>query len=856
MNHLIPALHTLVLESMAEGVSVADERGYIVYTNPAEDRMFGYDPGELIGKHVSTQNAYPDDENARRVADAIDCLNAHGSFTGEWRNRRKDGSEFFTRTRISRIDADGRCYFVCVQEDITDSMRRQEQLTDILETVNESFIAIDREWRITYANQRVLNRLGRTREDVIGANIWDVTPLGIGTEFYPQYHRVMHERVSVRFEVTMPYGAHLDVRAYPTRDGLSAHIMDITEAKRAQQTVRELAAVAERQRKQLQVVFDNLEQGVIVLNQSGRVIQANLAAASLHGFSSAREMLVSTAALQEVLAVTTAEGAPLPFERWPVMRALRGERVLNTELHVTRLDSGKSWIASYNACPVRDEQGNVLQVVLTVHDLTDRVRAAERLQLALAASRMGDWSWDTATDMVTLSQPAAEIFGIPPGPLLTWTKLRELLHPADRDRAHMAVETALREKSDYEVEYRVRAGDGWRWVAASGRGLYPGSGDASGMLGVVQDVSARKQAEAALRESEERFRTMANHAPVLVWIADTTKAFTWLNDRWLHFTGRTITEEVGRGWTEPIHTADRERCVETYETSFDARQEFEMDFRLRRHDGEYRWFVNHGVPLHDPTGKFIGYIGGCVDITDRIEAEMALQRANDELRLANADLEQFAFAAAHDLQEPLRMMTSYTQLLARHYPVVDDAASEYMEHVISAAKRMSLLLQDLLAYTETTREAALPAERVELNAVFDQAAAVLAQTIAETGAVITRGDLPVVRGRETNYTQLFQNLLSNALKYRHTDAALKIHASCERRGNEWVIGVEDNGIGIDPKYHQQIFGVFKRLHGRSIPGTGIGLAICQRVVERAGGSIWVESQAGAGARFCFTVPNV
>jgi PAS domain S-box-containing protein len=840
---------------MAEGVSVADERGYIVYTNAAEDRMFGYAPGELIGKHVGIQNGYPDDENARRVADAIDSLNTYGSFTGEWRNRRKDGSEFFTRTRISRVDVDRRCYYVCVQEDITESMRREEQLTDILETVNESFLAIDREWRITYANQKVLYRLGRTREEVIGANIWDVTPLGIDTDFYPQYHRVMHERVPVRFEVTMPYGAHLDVRAYPTRDGLSAHIMDITEAKKAQQTVRELAAVAERQRKQLQVVFDNLEQSVLVFDQGGRMIQANSMAAALHGFSSSREMLVSMSALQEMFAVSGADGIPLPFDRWPVARALLGERVVNSELHVTRLDSGKSWIASYNACPVRDEQGTVLQVVVTIHDLTDRVRSAERLKLALAASRMGDWSWDIATDVVTLSRSAAEIFGIPPGPFLTWTKLRELLHSEDREKAHAAVEAALRGKSDYEIEYRVRAGDGWRWVAASGRGLYRSSGEASGMLGVVQDVSARKEAEAALRESEERFRNMANHAPVLVWIADNSKAFTWLNDRWLHFTGRTIAEEAGRGWTEPIHADDRDRCGEVYDTSFDARQEFEMDFRLRRYDGEYRWFLNHGVPLHDPTGKFIGYIGGCVDITDRIQAEKALQRANDELRLANADLEQFAFAAAHDLQEPLRMMTSYTQLLARHFPAAEGAASEYMEHVISAAKRMSLLLQDLLAYTETSRESALPAEPVELNALFDQAVAVLAQTIAEAGAVVTRGDLPVVRGRETNYTQLFQNLLGNALKYRDADKALKIHVSCERRATDWTIRVEDNGIGIDPKYHQQIFGVFKRLHGRSIPGTGMGLAICQRVVERAGGTIWVESQAGAGASFCFTVPR-
>lgn len=240
--------------------------------------------------------------------------------------------------------------------------------------------------------------------------------------------------------------------------------------------------------------------------------------------------------------------------------------------------------------------------------------------------------------------------------------------------------------------------------------------------------------------------------------------------------------------------------------------------------------------------------------TEVQRSENALRTSNLELQQANADLEQFAYAAAHDLQEPLRMVTSYTQLLDRSLTEkLDDRTRTFMQYVVGGATRMSLLLQDLLAYTETSR-APEAGEHVSLSRALHQVLRNLQPAIAESGAQITASELPWVEGRESHFVQLLQNLISNAMKYRQPAVPLRVDVGCIRQGDRWLIYVRDNGMGIDPAYHKQVFGVFKRLHGSDIPGTGIGLAICQRVVERAGGEIWVESRPGEGSKFIFALP--
>lgn len=240
---------------------------------------------------------------------------------------------------------------------------------------------------------------------------------------------------------------------------------------------------------------------------------------------------------------------------------------------------------------------------------------------------------------------------------------------------------------------------------------------------------------------------------------------------------------------------------------------------------------------------------------DLEKANTALREANENLRRANGDLQQFAFSASHDLQEPLRTVTIYSQLLERRYSAAFDATGlTFLGYLTSAAKRMATLVQDLLAYTRTGEEGTTGKETSDAGEALACALGGLSASVQENAAEIAHDVLPAVRMRSVHLQQIFQNLVGNALKYRSSEPP-RIYVSCQQQGDRWVFSVEDNGIGIDPAYKERIFGIFKRLHtAEQYSGTGIGLAICKRIVERYGGQIWVESEAGRGATFFFAIP--
>jgi PAS domain S-box-containing protein len=230
-----------------------------------------------------------------------------------------------------------------------------------------------------------------------------------------------------------------------------------------------------------------------------------------------------------------------------------------------------------------------------------------------------------------------------------------------------------------------------------------------------------------------------------------------------------------------------------------------------------------------------------------------LLRSNAALRQSNDDLNQFAYAASHDLQEPLRMVALYSQMLQRKYfGKLDANADQYISYIVGGARRMEMLLKDLLTYSQTGSSAEGPAETVDFIDVIRKVLLNLQASVEQSGALITWDTLPAVHAHEIRLVQLLQNLVGNAIKYRAEDAP-RIHISAQWHDPEWVLSVQDNGIGIAPEYAQQIFKIFKRLHGQDYPGTGIGLAICQRIVETYGGRIWVESKE-KGSCFYFTLP--
>jgi light-regulated signal transduction histidine kinase (bacteriophytochrome) len=318
-----------------------------------------------------------------------------------------------------------------------------------------------------------------------------------------------------------------------------------------------------------------------------------------------------------------------------------------------------------------------------------------------------------------------------------------------------------------------------------------------------------------------------------------------------HLSGRDFIPDTADGilsWLEKyVPAEDRDQVLSAIREAIETRSFFELQHRVIRQNGSVGWVFSRAVPLLDAKGEILEWFGTIRDITKQKQAQEDLERAN-------RDLEQFAFSASHDLQEPLRTIKIYSELLVRRNAVHDENGAQYLDYLHSAASRMELLVRDLLAYTQVTRLEA-PLVEVDANEILQTTLSDLTGSVAASRGEITFDPLPSIRVHRTLLKQLFQNLIGNAIKYRAPDREPRVHVSAERKKGTWTFSVQDNGIGIEPEYLKKIFGMFTRLHtSREYSGTGIGLAICQRIVERYGGVIWVESTPGVGSIFRFTLP--
>jgi len=275
-----------------------------------------------------------------------------------------------------------------------------------------------------------------------------------------------------------------------------------------------------------------------------------------------------------------------------------------------------------------------------------------------------------------------------------------------------------------------------------------------------------------------------------------------------------------------------------------------------RKDGS-RFYANVVVTaLYDETGLLRGFGKITRDITERRRSEEHLVKTAEDLKRSNDQLEQFAYVASHDLQEPLRMVASYTQLLAKRYQGrLDSDADEFIAFAVDGCNRMQGLIRDLLAYSRSGTDDNARRE-ISSETALNEALTNLRGSIEESGAIVTHGSLPTITTNDTQLVQLLQNLIGNAIKYRGTAVPLVHVSAANNGGKEWIFSVRDNGLGIAPQYFERIFVIFQRLHGRQeFNGTGIGLAICKKIVERLGGRIWVESQLEKGSTFYFSLPE-
>jgi PAS domain S-box-containing protein len=370
---------------------------------------------------------------------------------------------------------------------------------------------------------------------------------------------------------------------------------------------------------------------------------------------------------------------------------------------------------------------------------------------------------------------------------------------------------------------------------------------------LTQAGTAQRQ---ALGESEERYRLLVEGVKdYAIFMLDKEGCVLTWNEGAQRIKGYTSEEIIGQPIERFYPPEDKAlgKPAAMLRTAEEQGRVENEGWRIRK-DGSRFWADVVITAVRDSEKRLLGFSEVSRDLTERKQAEEERERYVKELALSNTELQQFAYVASHDLQEPLRMITSYTQLLSKRYKGQMDAdADEFIAYAVDGASRMQKLIEDLLTYSRLGTNK-VPFVQVDSNVVLQRAIDNLSVTVQETDATVTSDPLPVVFAVESQLLQLFQNLAGNAIKY-HGPNPPQIHVAAHEKDSEWVFSVRDNGIGIEPQYADRIFVIFQRLHtSEKYPGTGIGLAVCKKIVERHGGRIWVESQTGQGATFYFTIP--
>jgi PAS domain S-box-containing protein len=376
---------------------------------------------------------------------------------------------------------------------------------------------------------------------------------------------------------------------------------------------------------------------------------------------------------------------------------------------------------------------------------------------------------------------------------------------------------------------------------------------------LAQAVAERDALTASLKESTDFLNAAQAIANVGSWKLDlASNQLSWSDEVYRIF--GLEPQQFGatyEAFLDIVHPEDRCAVDAAYSSSLkNGQQAYEITHRIvRSGSGEVRWVHEKCHHVTDCAGRVVRSIGMVQDITERKEAEQELKRSNCELMEANRAWEEFGFAASHDLREPLRTVNLYAQMLLRRDALkCDQQASEFAAYIESGIRTMEDLLRDLLSYACASSPEEEGSEVADLNRCLEAALAALGARIQESSPVITWQHLPTVRASGKHIEQVFQNLLSNAMKYTRQGVPPEVTISAELCGGDWVVTVRDQGIGFDPMYADRIFGLFKRLHRNGYPGTGVGLAICRRIVERYGGRIWAESDGvGRGASFSFAL---
>lgn len=733
----------------------------------------------------------------------------------------------------------------------------EKKYREVADRLAEGVFEADPSGTVTYANQRIMCSLGLSEDDLKkGLKVLDVIApqnLDLARE---RLGKVLNqedvgagEYVLMRKDgTTFPALVHsLAILREGKVVGVRGILVDISERKQAETALQE----SEQKYREL---AELLGSGVFEADTSGAVTYANRKGLALFGLSE-DDLRAGLNVLDVIIP------KELDVARENYARVLQQEDIGPIEYLLRRKDGTTFPSLTYSSAILRgDEVTGVRGVVVDISELKRAEQAlidSERKYRELTdLLDEGVYEMDLSGKFTYANRKGLTYLGIDENDINEGLTVFDIIAPQSLELAREKLAGALKRKDTGAVEFLIVRKDGTTFPALAHGSAIVRDDTVVGVRGVVFDISDLKKTEEALRESEERFRTLIRSLHEGIWVLDKDDNTTFINPRMAEMLGYTEEEMLGKPVYSFTHS-DAEWQEKTAEFMARRKQGIseQIESELLRKDGERVFALLETSPILDEDGNYTGSIAGIQDITERKLAEEQLKQTMAELDRSNKELEQFAYVTSHDLREPLRMMTSFSQLLEKRYKdKLDQTAGEYISFIVDGAARMQRLIDDILLFSRVTTRA-LPFEPVEMKRIMQDALENLRVSIDEKKARITYKDLPVVQADPSQMVQILQNLIGNAIKFHREEEPPVVHVSARQEGKEWIFSVKDNGIGIDPDLFSRLFHLFQRLHPQDkYPGTGVGLAVTKKIVQRHGGRIWVESHPGQGSTFFFSIP--
>lgn len=635
-------------------------------------------------------------------------------------------------------------------------------------------------------------------------------------------------------------------------------VVNITESKLSEQHLLE-------SEKLFRNLFENMLNGFAyckMLHEEGKLldfvyINVNKAFSKLTGL----ENVVGKKASEAIPGIQEADYELLE-------RYLRVAVTGNPETFETYVESMQMWYVISVYCPERDYFVAVFDVITERKKVEASLRESEdKFKYIFDHSVIGK-SITLPTGEVQVNKAFCEMMGYT-SLELSKMKWPDFTHPDDIELTQNTINSILGGENSFRFTKRYIRKDGSvLWADVSSALRYDTNGKPLYFMTSVNDITERMRAEEILRNDEKRLRDIIEALPQLFWTCLPDGTCDYLSIQWVEYTGIPESEQLGFAWLAQIHPDDRDGTVSEWNKKVKSGETFDIEFRIRRHDGIYHWFHTRAVPIRDSDGIISKWLGSNTDIDTIRKAEEQLINYNKnleqsviqrtaQLEMANKELEAFSYSVSHDLRAPLRAVHGFTKILREDYDkILDDEGKRICGIISSSASQMSELIDDLLSFSRIGRSS--------LNTSLLNMKQMASSTVDEMSVLkdwkdinFLIEDIDSTYGDPSLIKHVWNNLISNAIKYSSKVAAPEIKISSRKTGDSIIYEVKDNGVGFDMKYANKLFGVFQRLHSESeFEGNGVGLAIVQRIISKHGGSVWAEAEIGKGAAFSFSLPII